>query len=127
MFTTRFPEYAPQRLAVKLHIGKVDETGGNSPYTAAILDAAREAPGQNIQQLFPVIREAVHSNTGGMQVPWESSTLVRPFVLAQAVEEAVPVTDSDLPGLSVSSCWQPGAGRASAATSALRGLQMVAA
>lgn len=63
------------------------ELGGNSPYTAAVLAAAREAPSENIQQLFPQIRERVHSATNGAQVPWESSTLVRPFYLTQLVTE----------------------------------------
>ncbi|WP_177175417.1 caspase family protein [Cribrihabitans marinus] len=63
------------------------DVGGNSPYTAAVLAAARSAPAENIQQLFPLIREKVHSATGGQQVPWESSTLVRPFFLTTAAEE----------------------------------------
>ncbi|MDP5219958.1 caspase family protein [Ruegeria sp. 2205SS24-7] len=67
--------------------------GGNSPYTAAVLKAARSAPTENILQLFPLIREQVHTATGGVQVPWESSTLVRPFHLAQAQIEA-PVADT---------------------------------
>ncbi len=57
--------------------------GQNSPYTAAVLETARSSPFDNIQQLFPVIRERVHTSTSGKQIPWESSTLVRPFYLAQ--------------------------------------------
>jgi TPR repeat protein len=59
------------------------EIGHNSPYTAAILETAQSSPFENIQQLFPVIRERVHTKTAGRQIPWESSTLVRPFYLAQ--------------------------------------------
>ncbi|MEM6657093.1 MAG: caspase family protein [Pseudomonadota bacterium] len=61
--------------------------GGNSPYTAAVLETAQSAPFENIQQLFPIIRERVHDSTAGRQIPWESSTLVRPFYLAQQKTE----------------------------------------
>lgn len=64
------------------------EIGQNSPYTAAVLETAQSSPFQNIQQLFPVIRERVHTKTAGQQIPWESSTLVRPFYLAQQEVEA---------------------------------------
>ncbi len=59
-------------------------SGQNSPYTAAVLETARNSPFENIQALFPIIRERVHNSTDGQQIPWESSTLVKPFYLAQA-------------------------------------------
>lgn len=59
------------------------DLGQNSPYTAAVLETVQSSPFDNIQQLFPVIRERVHASTSGKQIPWESSTLVRPFYLAQ--------------------------------------------
>ena len=62
-------------------------SGENSPYTAAVLETARAAPYENIQALFPVIRERVHSSTNGQQIPWESSTLVKPFYLTQSQAE----------------------------------------
>ncbi|WP_299950427.1 caspase family protein [uncultured Ruegeria sp.] len=62
-------------------------SGQNSPYTAAVLETARNSPFENIQALFPVIREQVHSSTDGQQIPWESSTLVKPFYLAQSQAE----------------------------------------
>lgn len=70
--------------------------GQNSPYTAAVLKTAQSSPFENIQQLFPVIREQVHSSTAGKQIPWESSTLVRPFYLAQHQTETdqEPVTEA---------------------------------
>ena len=64
--------------------------GQNSPYTAAVLETARATPFENIQQLFPVIRERVHASTDGRQIPWESSTLVKPFYLAQQQTEIAP-------------------------------------
>ncbi|WP_319544401.1 caspase family protein [Ruegeria conchae] len=66
------------------------DIGQNSPYTSAVLEAARATPYENIQQLFPVIRERVHQATGGRQIPWESSTLVKPFYLAQHQVEQQP-------------------------------------
>ncbi|WP_171101483.1 caspase family protein [Ruegeria sp. HKCCD7255] len=63
------------------------DLGQNSPYTAAVLETVKSSPFHNIQQLFPVIRERVHSKTSGKQIPWESSTLVRPFYLAQQQAE----------------------------------------
>ncbi|RYH11547.1 caspase family protein [Tropicimonas sp. IMCC6043] len=61
------------------------DVGGNSPYTSAIINAVGTTPGENIQNLFPRVREQVYSATQGKQVPWESSTLVRPFYLIPAV------------------------------------------
>ncbi len=71
------------------------EVGQNSPYTSAVLTIAREAPSENILQLFPLIRERVHTATEGRQVPWESSTLVRPFYLAQLEQDATPDVATD--------------------------------
>jgi TPR repeat protein len=53
--------------------------GANSPYTGALLQAVAGSPGAELSALLPRIRERVYAETGGTQVPWESSTLVRPF------------------------------------------------
>ncbi len=72
------------------------EAGGNSPYTRAVMEAARAAPGENIQNLFPEVRRKVHEATEGRQVPWESSTLVRPFFLSPAsMSVASPTAEAD--------------------------------
>jgi len=55
------------------------QEGGNSPYTAAILDAVSATPDAEITSIFPRVRERVFAETNGLQVPWESSTLVSPF------------------------------------------------
>ncbi len=55
--------------------------GENSPYTAAVLETARDAPDESVLVLFSQVRERVYQATAGRQVPWESSTLVRPFRL----------------------------------------------
>lgn len=58
--------------------------GQNSPYTAAIVETASAAPGENIVTLLGQVRERVYNATGGAQVPWESSTLLAPFALVEA-------------------------------------------
>ncbi|MCU0906427.1 MAG: caspase family protein [Rhodobacteraceae bacterium] len=66
--------------------------GANSPYTEAVLAAARSAPEESVLTLFAQVREQVHAATAGRQVPWESSTLVRPFTLFERGQvHVVPV------------------------------------
>jgi hypothetical protein len=55
-----------------------DGQGGDSPYTAALLTAAR-TPGLPIEQAFKQVRVAVNKATGGRQTPWESSSLTEDF------------------------------------------------
>jgi TPR repeat protein len=71
--------------------------GANSPYTAAILQAAQAAPTENVVTLLGAVRESVYNATGGAQVPWESSTLVAPFsfVEAQAVIATEPAPETE--------------------------------
>ncbi|CAN5352203.1 caspase family protein [soil metagenome] len=57
-----------------------DGTGGNSPYTAALLKAGRE-PGLSIEDAFKRVRVSVNHDTDGRQTPWESSSLVSDFRL----------------------------------------------
>ena len=56
-----------------------DGSGGNSPFTAALI-AEIAKPGQEIQKTFLNVRRAVHQASGGKQVPWESSSLLDTFV-----------------------------------------------
>jgi hypothetical protein len=55
-----------------------DGTGANSPFTAALIAAAKE-PGLPVEQALKKIRLAVHSATEGRQTPWEVSSLTKPF------------------------------------------------
>jgi TPR repeat protein len=72
--------------------------GQNSPYTAALLAAVTAAPQDDVASLLPRIREQVYAATGGAQVPWESSTLVRPFQFAQPGMTALPtLVEADVP------------------------------
>ncbi|WP_209426250.1 caspase family protein [Pararhodobacter sp. SW119] len=63
------------------------EAGGHSPYTHALIGAVRESPRDNLTSVLSQVRERVYSVTDGFQVPWESSTLVRPFVLQRMPAE----------------------------------------
>jgi hypothetical protein len=55
-----------------------DGSGANSPYTAALLKAARE-PGLSIEETFKRVRVSVNQVTSGRQTPWESSSLTSGF------------------------------------------------
>lgn len=51
---------------------------GNSPYTAALINALRR-PDRPIEDMFRDVRAEVVRITDGRQVPWESSSLVEQF------------------------------------------------
>ena len=55
-----------------------DGDGRNGLYTQELLRAMRE-PSLKIEEVFKRVRAAVQDRTGGLQVPWESSSLVGDF------------------------------------------------
>jgi Caspase domain len=55
-----------------------DGGGANSPYTTALLTAARQ-PGLSIEEAFKRVRVSVNKATDGRQTPWESSSLTDEF------------------------------------------------
>jgi hypothetical protein len=55
-----------------------DGDGADSPYTTALLAAARE-PGLPIEEAFKRVRVAVNKATEGRQTPWDSSSLTEDF------------------------------------------------
>ena len=55
-----------------------DGSGANSPYTTALLAAAKE-PGLSIEDMFKRVRVAVNKATEGRQTPWDSSSLTDDF------------------------------------------------
>ena len=57
-----------------------DGNGEDSPYTAALLKVANEANLQ-IEEVSKRVRVAVFEATEGRQVPWDSSSLIRAYVL----------------------------------------------
>ena len=56
----------------------MDGAGQNSPFTAALVEVARE-PNLPLEQAFKKVRLAVHKTTEGQQTPWESSSLTSDF------------------------------------------------
>ncbi|MFH5776762.1 caspase family protein [Paracoccus sp. NGMCC 1.201697] len=72
------------------------EKGGNGPYAQAILTAASDHAGDNILNLLADVRQRVYQSTKGRQVPWESSTLVQPFFLADATPQSPPAVADTL-------------------------------
>jgi hypothetical protein len=55
-----------------------DGSGADSPYTSALLLAARE-PGLSIEETFKRVRVSVNKATDGRQTPWDSSSLTDEF------------------------------------------------
>jgi hypothetical protein len=56
-----------------------DGSGADSPYTTALLAAAKE-PGLSIEDTFKRVRVSVNKATEGRQTPWDSSSLTDNFV-----------------------------------------------
>jgi uncharacterized caspase-like protein len=60
-----------------------DGTGRNSPFTAGILRHIT-APGLDVQELMRRVRASVIAETGGVQVPWDSSSLTQTITFIPA-------------------------------------------
>ncbi len=58
-----------------------DGTGRNGLYTQHLLNTL-QAPNLNIEQVFKTVRKNVIKETGGKQIPWESSSLTGDFVFS---------------------------------------------
>ena len=57
-----------------------DGADGASPFTAALVRLASVHPSLDFRELLDLVRRDVYVRTDRRQVPWESSTLVEPFV-----------------------------------------------
>ncbi|MBV8918782.1 caspase family protein [Bradyrhizobium sp.] len=66
-----------------------DGDGADSPYTTALLAAARE-PNLPIEEAFKRVRVAVNKATEGRQTPWESSSLTEDFRFVAGAAAAAP-------------------------------------
>jgi hypothetical protein len=73
----------------------LDGDGSNSPYTTAILAAARE-PGLPVEQAFKRVRYAVNSATNKQQLPWESSSLTSDFSFFPGASDTPQVTQASV-------------------------------
>ena len=73
----------------------LDGDGANSPYTTAILAAAKEQ-GLPVEQAFKRVRFAVNRATNKAQLPWESSSLTSDFSFFPGPNETPPVTQASI-------------------------------
>src|SRR5262245_44835376 len=62
-----------------------DGSGVNSPYTMALLEAAKQ-PNIPIEETFKRVRVAVNKATDGRQTPWDSSSLTEDFKFVGAAK-----------------------------------------
>lgn len=60
----------------------LDGNGRNSPYTQALVKMMQQE-GVPIAQVFADVRRLVYEQTGGRQMPWESSSLTQSFVFKE--------------------------------------------
>lgn len=70
-----------------------DGRGSNSPFTAALVKAAK-TPGASIETVLRKIRLSVHKSTNGKQTPWEVTALTTPFSFFPGAEGVQPVEDT---------------------------------
>ena len=75
-----------------------DGEGPNSPFTQALFDIATASPDVSLDQVMRDVRRRVYETTYGLQVPWESSSLVESVTLGLSddpdmmqLADAVPV------------------------------------
>lgn len=77
-----------------------DGSGANSPFTSALLRHI-EKPGQSISDMMIQVRNDVMAETGGKQVPWDSSSLTgrfsfTPEEVTTAQLQSVPVVSPSI-------------------------------
>lgn len=72
--------------------GRIAQDGGgeNSPFTTALLRHIDD-PGLEIRQIMSRVRSEVRTETGGAQVPWESSSLEGDFYFRPGTAPPPPV------------------------------------
>jgi uncharacterized caspase-like protein len=73
-------------LAYATSPGKValDGSNGNSPFTAALAQEMA-IPGAPIEEVFKRVRVKVLQQTGGAQIPWDTSSLTNQFYFTQPI------------------------------------------
>jgi len=67
----------------------LDGLGLNSPFTKALL-ANMTTPGQDVSWVMRQTRSSVIDETDGSQIPWDHSSLIRPFFLNPRRESPPP-------------------------------------
>ena len=63
--------------------------GGNSPFMKHLVSQML-IPGLPVEQVFKKVRKDVQSETGGKQMPWESSSLIGDFYFNPSLKIAAP-------------------------------------
>ncbi|MGE3625049.1 MAG: caspase family protein [Hyphomicrobiales bacterium] len=63
-----------------------DGEGDNSPFTTGLLKHI-PTPGLDVALVMRLVRQDVIDQTGGTQVPWDNSSLTKPFVCKTSVAE----------------------------------------
>jgi TPR repeat protein len=66
-----------------------DGDGPNSPFTQALFDIATASPDVSLDQVMRDVRRRVYEKTYGLQVPWESSSLVEEVTLGLSSDPAM--------------------------------------
>jgi len=66
--------------------------GGNSPFMKHLMSQML-IPGLPVEQVFKKVRMDVQSETGGKQMPWESSSLIGDFYFNPSTKLAAPPAD----------------------------------
>jgi uncharacterized caspase-like protein len=91
-----------------------DGRGANGLYTSHLL-RQMAVPGLPIEEVFKRTRVAVKQESGGRQIPWESTSLEGAFFFAGAAGGAAPTGAAGQRGLSEKELWDviAGAGTAS--------------
>lgn len=75
----------------------MDGEGANSPFTAALHQVAQANPTAPLPDMLRKVRAQVYDITGGMQLPWESSSLVEEVSLNLDPQMTAPAASS-VPG-----------------------------
>jgi hypothetical protein len=71
-----------------------DGEGDNSPFTTALIEAAKK-PGAPLESVLQNVRLTVHKATKGKQTPWEVTALTEPFYFfpGDGTQEIEPVAE----------------------------------
>jgi cyclophilin family peptidyl-prolyl cis-trans isomerase/uncharacterized caspase-like protein len=72
-----------------------DGEGRNSPYTKSLLRYMKQ-PGLPIESVFKKVRQTLDDETGGKQIPWESSSLKGDFYFVSGMSKKGTVATDDL-------------------------------
>ena len=77
--------------ATQPNASAADGDGRNGTFTEAVLSHIH-TPAQTLADMMIAVRRDVIAASGGLQVPWENSSLTRQFVFREGLPEASPET-----------------------------------